>query len=118
MHGTLRRKFLGLIVFAALASILAPVAASTNEPLTLRKTRYVMDNSGQVWLSVLLVNNGTQPVSVLGLAPAKAGPWTTVGQTAAPGATVRSAMKVKENTTALWVDSSRGILRFDLPHAR
>lgn len=117
MHGTLRKNLLGLLLLAALVSMLAPVAASTHQPLSLRKSKYVMDGSGQVWLSVVLANDGTQPVTVLGLAPAKAGPWTTVGQTAVPGTTVKSAMKVKEGTTALWVDSSQGILRFELPHA-
>jgi hypothetical protein len=117
MHGTLRKKLLGLLVLVALVSMLAPVAASTHQPLSLRKSKYVMDGSGQVWLTVVLANDGSNSVSVLGLAPAKAGPWTTVDQIAAPGATVRSAMKVKEGATALWVDSSQGILRFDLPHA-
>ena len=117
MHGSLRKKLLGLLALAALVSMLAPVAASTNQPLSLRKSKYVMDGSGQVWLSVVLANEGKQPVSILGLAPAKAGPWTNVDQIAAPGSTVRSAMKVKEGTTALWVDSSQGILRFELPHA-
>ena len=116
----LHRKFMVLILLSTIASLVAPVSASdVHAGLTLRKAKYVMDDSGQVWLSVQLVNDGKKPLAILGLAPAKAGPWTSVGQNAAPGATVRSAMKVKEGgVTVLWVDSTAGILRFELPHTR
>lgn len=114
----LRRKFIALVLLSAVTMLVAPVSASdAHAGLTLRKAKYVMDDSGQVWLSVQLVNEGRKPMAILGLAPAKAGPWTSVGQNATPGATVRSAMKVKDGgVTVLWVDSTAGILRFELPH--
>jgi hypothetical protein len=120
MNQTLRRKFLALVVLSAMTLVMVPASASdTQAGLELRKSKYVMDDSGQVWLSVQLVNDGKKPLGILGLAPAKAGPWTTVSQNAAPGAVVRSAMKVKDGgVTVLWVDSTAGILRFELPHTR
>ena len=112
-----RRKFMVLVLLSAVATLVAPVSASdAHAGLMLRKAKCVMDGSGQVWLSVQLVNDGKKSLAILGLAPAKAGPWTTVGQNAAPGAVVRSAMKVKDGgVTVLWVDSTAGILRFELP---
>jgi hypothetical protein len=120
MKQILRRATLALIVVLAVALWIVPASASTTQGgLELRKSKYVMDDRGQVWLSVQLVNNTSNALSIIGLAPGKAGPWTSVGQTATPGAMVRSAMKVKEDgVTALWVDTTQGILRFDLPHPR
>lgn len=119
MNAFSRRKVLAMIGVAAVASLIAPAAASNSQAgLTLRHIRYVMDDAGQVWLSAQFLNDGTKPIGINAVAPGKAGPWTNVGQTAAPGATVRGKMKVSDGGPAvLWVDSTLGLLRFELPHA-
>lgn len=116
MQGMSRRKLLLMIGILAVGSLIAPVAASnTQAGLTLRHTRFVMDDTGQVWLSAQFLNDTSKPIGIRAVAPAKAGPWTSVGQTAAPGATVRGAMKVSDSgPSVLWVDSSQGLLRFEL----
>lgn len=119
MQRTSRRMLLGVLLVSAISLALTPASASTAQAgLSIKKSRYVMDGGGQVWLKVQLLNGGSQPIRILGLAPAKAGPWTTVGQSAAPGEAIRTSMKVKENAAVLWVDSSQGILRFELTPKR
>ncbi|HEY2586878.1 MAG TPA: hypothetical protein VGI81_14125 [Tepidisphaeraceae bacterium] len=121
MQRTISIPLVRMVVLALAALVLAPGAASAGPQagIDLRKTKYYMDDKGQVWLSVHLHNEGTRPVAVIGLAPDKAGPWTTVGQNVPPGATLRSAMKVPDNgVSVVWVDSSAGILRFELPQRR
>jgi hypothetical protein len=109
------------IVFALVALVIAPVAtlAAPQAGIDLRKTKYFMDDKGQVWLSVHLHNEGSQPVAVIGLAPDRSGPWTSVGQNLPPGATLRGAMKMPaKGVSVVWVDSSAGLLRFELPQRR
>lgn len=119
MHGMSRRRLLLITGAWALAALIAPASASNGQAgLSLRRTRFVMDDHGQVWLSAVFLNEGTSPISVRGIAPSKSGPWTQVGQTAAPGASVRGALKVKDGgPPVLWVDSSQGLLHFPLPHS-
>lgn len=119
MHGLSRRKLLVMIGMTAVASLIAPAAASnTQAGLTLRRTRYVMDETGQVWLWAQFLNDSNKPIAIRGLAPSKAGPWSNVGQTAAPGTTLKGSMKVSDGgPSSLWVDSSVGLLRFDVPHS-
>lgn len=119
MRGISRRKLLVMIGMTAVASLLAPAAASnTQAGLTLRRARYVMDDTGQVWLWAQFLDDSNKPISIRGIAPSKAGPWTNVSQSAAPGATMKGTMKVSDGGPAfLWVDSSVGLLRFDVPHS-
>lgn len=119
MNGITRRKLLATIGMTAVASLIAPAAASSTQAgLTLRRTRYAMDDKGQVWLLAHFLNESNKPIGIIAVAPAKSGPWTSVGQTAAPGGTVRGTMKVSDGGPAfLWVDSTLGLLRFALPGA-
>lgn len=121
MFRMLRTPLIASILLALVAWTLAPRAASAapRAGLDVRKTKYFMDDKGQVWLSVHLVNGGDKPVTIVRLAPSESGPWTNVGQSVAPGETVRGAIKVQDGgIAAVWVDSSQGVLRFDLPQKR
>jgi hypothetical protein len=121
MQRTIRNPLVRMLVLAliALAMTPTPASAASQAGIDLRKTKYIMDDKGQVWLSVHLHNDSPRPVAVLGLAPDKAGPWTTVGQNLPPGVTLRSAMRIPEGgVTVVWVDTSVGILRFELPQKR
>ena len=117
-----RSRFVRVALLALLSALTAVTAARSTlaapqAGLDLRKAKYFMDDKAQVWVSVRLVNVGNNPLTVNGVAPAKAGPWTNVGQNVQPGAMVRAALKVPaDGAKTLWVDSSAGILRFDLPH--
>lgn len=109
------------VVLALIGLVLAPIPASAapQAGIDLRKTKYYVDDKAQVWLSVHLHNESARPVAILGLAPGKAGPWTTVGQNIPPGATLRAAMKIPDGgVSVVWVDSNVGILRFELPQRR
>jgi hypothetical protein len=102
------------------ASLIVPAAASNSQAgLMLRRTRFVMDDTGQVWLSAQFLNDSNKPIGIHAVAPAKTGPWTSVGQTITPGATVRGTMKISDGGPSfLWVDSTLGLLRFELPHSK
>lgn len=120
MNG-LRIGFLGLTFGAAVAppaSLQAPVAAQAQRQgsLHLHKFKYVMDPNGVVWLSVQFSHDGNKPITVIGVAPNRAGPWTEVKQTVAPGALVRGSIKiVKDQPSTVFVDCSEGIEVFALP---
>lgn len=121
MQRTIGNPLVRMLVLALIAVVATPTPASAvpQAGVNLRRTKYFMDDKGQVWLSVHLHNEGPRPVAVMGLAPDKAGPWTSVGQNLPPGQTLRGAMKVPEGgVTVVWVDSSAGILRFELPQRR
>ena len=119
MYGMSRRKLLVMIGVTAVLSLLVPAEASSSQAgLTLRHTRFVMDDTGQVWLSAHFLNDTNKPIRIHAVAPSKAGPWTSVGRTVAPGATVRGAMKISDGGPSfLWVDTTLGLLRFELPHS-
>jgi hypothetical protein len=91
-------------------------AADVQAQLHLRKTKYTIDENGQVWLRLIFINDGSAPIGVTAFAPARQGPWTAVNQKVEPGALVRGAIKASEGgPTVVWVDSSQGLLRFELP---
>lgn len=107
-----------LLMTAGALSYLAnnSAAADIQPQLHLRKANYTLDGSGNVYLRLLFINDGTVPIGVTAFAPAREGPWTEINQKVDPGALVRGAIKVGNDApTAIWVDSSQGLLRFDLP---
>lgn len=112
-----RTSFLRLLLAAAATLLLAAPAVAGGSPsgLELRKIRHVLDDRGRVNLRLKLVDVGIGSITILGIAPSRLGPWTDVGQTLAPGATMTAVMPASAHSQALWVDSSRGLIEFDLP---
>lgn len=92
-----------------------PISAASQAGLDLKRTHYFVDERTRVWLSVHLINEGTQAVTIVAIAPAKSGPWTKVGQSVAPGAMARCAMPAPDGgAKAVWVGTSAGLVEFDL----
>jgi len=117
MLSRMRIGILGLAV--CLATAVASADGGAHGPLHLHKWKYVMDDRGQSWLSVQFSNESGKAVTIVGVAPNRGGPWTNVGQTVASGAMLRVAMKiVKDEPSAVWLETPQGFLNFNLPARR
>ena len=112
------RFFLVAIALATGFSIAASERASAAQQqsaLHFHKAKYFMDQNGQPWLSVQFVNEGNTAIKVDAIAPDRNGPWTKINENVAPSAKVRGAVKIVKDTPAsVWVDSSVGMLEFDI----
>lgn len=116
-----KRLLLVLLIVAAVMASFAPRLAAGEQKAALRiqKLRYTLDGNGQAWLSVRFVNEGNASIHVNAFAPAQEGPWSAVKEDVGPGSTVRGQVKaVDGNVAVIWVDSSQGLLRFEVPKRR
>jgi hypothetical protein len=106
-----------LAVGVATTLLVATAAAQQRQgDIELHKVRHVVDQNGQIWFTLQLVNRGTHIVNVAGVAPSRLGPWTDTGQKIEPGAAIRAKMKAgKEAPQTIWVDTSEGLMVFKLP---
>lgn len=101
----------------AIALVIAATASASQRQgsLELHKVHHVLDENGQVWLTVQFVNQGNHPVTVAGIAPSRWGPWTKIGQKIDPGSVVRGKIKTSDKDPKnIWVDSSEGLSVFAL----
>jgi hypothetical protein len=118
----MRVMILGLLIALAAPSVLVPTQAAAQSGqigLHLRKTKYFIDDKGPVWVSAQFVNDDNRSINIAGVAPTRVGPWTAIDKKLEPGATVRGAVKVlNDGVIVVWVSSSQGLLRFELPSRR
>jgi hypothetical protein len=110
---------LKIVLFCGIVSVLlsVPAAAQPRQgSLELHKVRHLVDENGNLWLALQLVNHGDHVVNVAGVAPSRLGPWTNTGQKVEPGTAIRAKMKLgKDTPQTIWVDTSEGLLVFKLP---
>ncbi|HSZ59720.1 MAG TPA: hypothetical protein VK797_29015 [Tepidisphaeraceae bacterium] len=107
-----------IVTFGIVGAILtSPAAAQQRQgSLELHKIRHLVDENGQLWLTLQLVNQGNHIVNVARVAPSATGPWTESGQKIEAGAAIRAKMKLgKDMPQSVWVDTSDGMLVFNLP---
>ena len=107
-----------IVICATLGAVLArPAAAQQRQgSLELHKIRHLVDENGQLWLTLQLVNQGNHIVNVARVAPSAAGPWTESGQKIEAGTAIRAKMKLgKDMPQSIWVDTSDGMIIFNLP---
>jgi hypothetical protein len=99
-----------------LAIMSGTLLAGQTGSLHVRKVHYLLDETGQAWVVVHLINDGNSVVTVNAIAPSQSGPWASVGQALQPGGTVRGQLKASDSGPAVvWVASSQGLLQFELP---
>jgi hypothetical protein len=112
-------SLLAISLLAVASSALWPAYAQAEQTasLHLKKIRYYLDENGRPWLAAHFSNDGNATVAVKAMSPARSGPWTTIDQKVESGSMLRGAIPVKggDALTELWVDSSQGLLHFDLP---
>lgn len=109
-----------LVVAAPAAFAPAPAIAQQSQgTLHVRKWKHVVDGGGQTFLSIQFLNTGTKPITLLGIAPTRVGPWINLGQKLQPGEMTRALMKAtKGDPEKVWVDCSEGLLVFEPPSQR
>ena len=84
--------------------------------LELHRVRNQVDENGQLWLALQLVNQGNHVINIARVAPSEQGPWTDTNQKIEPGLAIRAKMKVgKDAPQAICVDTSDGMIVFKLP---
>lgn len=121
MFRSLRIGTLGLLLAVGTSMALAPLGARAAQPqrqqnLQLHKWKFRVDDSGRIFLSVQFANMGGKAVQITGIAPARKGPWTLVGQKLPPEGSIRWSLPIeKDPPETIWVDCSDGLLHFDLP---
>ena len=109
------------LLLAIGCAVLAPTRLAgqpQHQPsLQLHRCHYRVDENGQTWLWVSLANSGSKPVTIAGISPAQNGPWTLVKRKVDSGGIFRGALKIPagQPPAALWVDSTEGLEKFDLP---
>jgi hypothetical protein len=102
-------------------AMLAMSARASGEPgstgsLEIRKVKHVIDGDGKVWLSIQFANHGTKTVSVSAISPGRLGPWVKVDQSVEAGAAMKTLMNIaRDEPTTVWISTSEGLCKFDLP---
>lgn len=114
-----KAAFLKLILACGIvgAILTGPAAAQLRQgSLELHKVRRMVDDNGNPWLALQLVNQGNHIISIASVAPSRQGPWTDTNQKIEPGTAIRAKMKLgKDAPQEIWVDSSDDMITFKLP---
>ena len=94
----------------------APARAqqTAQSSLELRKWKYQLDEKGQTWLVFRFMNMGGHAIIVNAITVNSHGAWATVAQRVEPDATLNWKMRVKNKPASVWLDTNRGVARFDL----
>ena len=105
---------LGATVATAVWPVPAFAEQSVQTGLELHRWKYKVDENDRTWLNLRFVNTSNLAVIVNAITISSHGQWTTVAKRVEPDGIWTRKMLVKDKPASVWLDTNRGVARFDL----